>query len=154
MRRFPRHNLRYNKISLALFANAIALTLVAVALFARNEDRFPSVLPAAYAQNGQAAIGGGAGVFVVPAQFGSNFYGCYIMDVDAQTIAAYQMFPGEHQLKLIAARTFRNDRRLNNYNTSPDPNEIKLLVDKEQAAIRGADAKRAPGSPEVPPKDK
>jgi len=154
MRRSPRHNRRHHGISLALFANAIALTLVAVALFARNDDRFPSVLPAAYAQNGQAAIGGGAGVFVVPAQFGSNFYGCYIMDVDAQTIAAYQMFPGEHQLKRIPARTSRNDRRLNNYNTSPDPNEIKQLVDKEQAAIRGADAKRAPESPEVPQKDK
>jgi hypothetical protein len=133
---------------MALFANAIALTLVAIALFARNESRFPSVIPAAYGQN-QPAIGGGAGVFVVPAQFGQNFFGCYIMDVDAQTICAYQMFPGEHNFRLIAARSFRHDRRLNKYNTSPDPNEIRQLVEKEQAGIRGADLQRQPPSPET-----
>ena len=150
MRRLRRHN----KISLALFANAIGLALVALALFARNEDRFPSVIPAAYGQN-QAAIGGGAGVFVVPAQFAPNFYGCYIMDVDAQTICAYQMIPGEHNFKLIAARSFRYDRRLNRFNTSePSPNEVKALVEKEQAEVRAADAKRPPGSPEAPEKDK
>ena len=149
-----RRSNRHNKISLALFANAIALALVALALFAKNESKFPAMIPAAYGQNGQAAIGGGAGVFVVPAQFGSNFYGCYIMDVDAQTIAAYQMFPGEHNFRLIAARTFRHDRKLNNYNTLPDPNEIKKLVEKEQAEVRGADAKRPPGSPEANERDK
>src|SRR3954468_24773276 len=143
---------RHNKLSLALFANAIALGLVALALFAKNETKFPAMIPAAYGQN-QAAIGGGAGVFVVPAHFGSNFYGCYIMDVDAQTICAYQMFPGEHQFKLIAARSFKYDRRLNNYNT-PDPNEVRQLVEKEQAVPRGADAKRPPTSPEAPQNDK
>ena len=150
MRRLRHHN----KISLALFANAAALALVALAIFSKNESRFPSMIPAAYGQNGQAAIGGGAGVFVVPAQFGANFYGCYIMDVDAQTIAAYQMFPGEHQFKLIASRTFRYDRRLNRYNTSPDPNEIKQLVEKEQAAVRGADVEKRPAQPEGNERDK
>jgi len=150
-----RRSHRHNKLSLALFASAFALALIALALFAKNEDRFPSVIPAAYGQNGQAAIGGGAGVFVVPAQFGSNFYGCYIMDVDAQTICAYQMFPGEHNFRLIAARSFKYDRRLNNYNTAtPSPLEVKALVEKEQADVRAADQKRAPASPEAPNSDK
>lgn len=150
-----RRSHRHNKLSLALFANAFALALIALALFARNEDRFPSVIPAAYGQPGQAAIGGGAGVFVVPAQFGSNFYGCYIMDIDAQTICAYQMFPGEHNFRLIAARSFKYDRRLNNYNTAtPSPLEVKALVEKEQADVRAADQKRAPTSPEAPNSDK
>lgn len=149
MRRLRRHN----KLSLALFANAIALALVALALFAKNDSRFPSVIPAAFGQN-QPAIGGGAGVFIVPAQFNSNTYGCYIMDVDAQTLCAYVMYPGEHNFRLVAARTYKYDRRLNNYNTTPSPNEIKALVEKEQADVRAADTKRAPGSPEAPEKDK
>ncbi|MBC8107347.1 MAG: hypothetical protein H7Z14_12210 [Anaerolineae bacterium] len=150
-----RRSQRYNKLSLALFVNAVALCLIALALFTKNDSKFPSMIPAAYGQNGQAAIGGGAGVFVVPAQFGQNFYGCYIMDVDAQTICAYQMFPGEHNFRLIAARSFRYDRRLNNYNTAtPSPAEVKALVEKEQADVRAADQKRPPASPEAPNSDR
>lgn len=149
MHRFRRHN----KLSLALFANAIALALIALALFARNESSFPGMLPAAYGQ-GQSAIGGGAGVFIVPAQFNATTYGCYIMDVDAQTMCAYQFVPGEHNFRLVAARTYKFDRKLNNFNTSPAPNEIKALVEKELADVRAADQKRAPGSPEAPTKDK
>jgi hypothetical protein len=76
------------------------------------------------------------------------------MDVDAQTICAYQMFPGEHNFRLIAARSFRYDRRLNNYNTAqPSPAEVKALVEKEQAEIRAADTPRTPGSPERSERD-
>ena len=40
------------------------------------------------------------------------------------------------QLRLVAARNFRYDRRLGNFNTpSPSPAEVKNLVEKEQAEI-------------------
>lgn len=124
-------------LAAVLWVNAVLLTGVIVVLLARGggETRFPDVLPAAYAQGmpgGQGPIAGGAGLFLMPAQFSSNTWGCYLMDVDTQTLVAYQFLPGEKQLRLIAARSFRFDRRLGNFNTSPPPLEVKDLVDKEQ----------------------
>ena len=132
MRRFRNHT----KLRLALYANAVALGLVALALLARNESRFPSMIPAAYGQN-QPAIGGGAGVFIVPAQFSQTTYGCYIMDVDAQTMCAYQFVPGEHNFRLVAVRTYKYDRKLNDYNTTPHPNEIKGAGGKRTSRSAG-----------------
>ena len=127
-------------LTLALWANALALGLIAVALFARSST--PDFLSAAVAQN-QLPIGGAAGVFIVPGQFSTNTYGCYIMDVDAQTLCAYQYYPAEKQLRLVAARGFRHDRRLSNYNTMPPPDDIKSLVEKQQQEIRAVEpAKR------------
>jgi hypothetical protein len=154
MRR-PRRN---NPIALALWANAIALTIVGLAIFSRSSGsnsprdtidvpNFPDFASRAMAQN-QMPIGGGAGLFMVPAQFSSTTFGCYIMDVDAQTLSAYWYEPPSHQLHLVASRNFRFDRRLGNYNTIPAPMEIKALVDKEQAEVRGAETRPTPPSPE------
>ena len=70
----------------------------------------------------------------VPAQFSAITFGCYLMDIDNQTLTAYQYLPPNNQLKLLAARNFRWDRRLGNYNTAPAPLEIKQYVDTEQQA--------------------
>lgn len=127
---------RNNKpLVLALSANAVALSLIALALFARNGSGLPDLLPAAMAQQ-QLPIGGGAGVFIVPGQFTTTSYGCYVMDVDSQIVSAYQYMPAEKTLRLVASRTFKFDRRLANYNTAPPPNEIKDLVEKEQGEVR------------------
>jgi hypothetical protein len=72
----------------------------------------------------------------MPAQFSPNTWGCYVMDVDTQTLVAYQFLPGEKQLRLIAARNFRFDRRLGNFNTTPPPLEVKELVDREEQTQR------------------
>ena len=75
--------------------------------------------------------------------FSVNVWGCYLMDVDQQTLCAYQYLPGEKQLRLVAARNFKNDRKLGNYNTAnPSPNEVRDLIDKEQGAdrVRGTPA--------------
>lgn len=123
----------------ALWANAFMLGVIAVVLAARGGGggmRFPDVLPAAYAQQVPQPIAGGAGLFLMPAQFSSNTWGCYVMDVDTQTLVAYQFLPGEKQLRLIAARNFRFDRRLGNFNTSPPPTEVRDLLEKEQQTNR------------------
>src|SRR5262245_1538984 len=57
---------RNRRLTIALYVNAALLGAILVALLARGGP--PSMLPAAYAQN-QLPIGGGAGVFLVPAQF-------------------------------------------------------------------------------------
>ncbi|MCC6423705.1 MAG: hypothetical protein IT447_09535 [Phycisphaerales bacterium] len=122
-------------ILFALYLNAAMLALVAVALLARKGDS--SILQAAYGQN-QPPIAGGAGVFVMPGQLSSNTWGCFLLDVDAQTLCVYQYSGGDRDLRLVAARGFRYDRRLTNYNTQkPSPQEVKALLEKEQNALRG-----------------
>jgi hypothetical protein len=113
-------------LTVALYLNAAALIAILLVLLGRSNTP-------AFAQN-QLPIGGGAGVFIVPAQFSGTTFGCYLMDIDAQTLMAYQFIPNSTQLKLMAARNFRYDRRLGNYNTLPVPMEIKQYVDQEQQA--------------------
>ena len=48
---------------------------------------------------------------------------------------------GKTQLELIAARNYKFDRRLANFNTTPAPRAIDQILQEEQKAIRGA----APG---------
>lgn len=127
----------HRSLAAALYVNAGLLAVIAIVLLAR--DGSPTIVPAAFAQN-QPAIGGGAGVFVVPAQFQSNVYGCYLLDIDAQTLCAYQYFPPDKQLRLVAARNFRWDRRLGRFNTEgPTPEEVRQLVEQEQQGNRVLD---------------
>lgn len=122
-----------NRLVVVLWVNAALLAAVVVALFSRPS--MPQLLPVANAQV-QQPIAGGAGLFLMPGQFSQNTWGCYVMDVDSQTLCAYQFFPGEKQLRLIAARNFRYDRRLANYNTTPAPMDVKDLLDKEAQTQR------------------
>jgi hypothetical protein len=137
-------------VAVALWVNAALLGGILLVLVARGEGRnFPTFLPAALGQN-QAPIAGGAGVFVMPAQFSSNTWGCYLLDADAQTLCAYQYYPGDKQMRFIAARNFRFDRRLANYNTAPAPQEIEELVKKDQEAARGRNAPASPPPAGIP----
>jgi len=136
-------------IVVALYVNAAVMVVVGVLLL--NRPGVPNFLPAAMAQS-QGPIAGGAGVIVMPAQLSQNTWGCYLLDIDAQTLAAYQFFPGEKVLKLSAARNFRHDRRLGNFNTLPSPNEVADLVEKERDSGRVLNSvKTPPPSPEPKP---
>ncbi|HEX8523726.1 MAG TPA: hypothetical protein VF669_15835 [Tepidisphaeraceae bacterium] len=126
---------------MALCANAVLLGAILIVLLARSGA--PTLVAPAYGQT-QAPIAGGAGLFVVPAQFSGNQWGCYVMDVDSQTLCAYQFFPGDKNLHFIAARNFRYDRQMPDFNTQPSPDEIKELVQKRQ---EGAGAGKAPAAP-------
>lgn len=124
-------------LTIALYVNAALLAVIALALINRSDTKLLPALPAAYGQN-QPAFAGGGGLFIVPGQFASNTFGCYLMDVDAQTLAAYQWFPGEKKMRLVAARSFRYDRMLGEFNTdTPTPPEVKALLDKQNEAVRG-----------------
>jgi hypothetical protein len=132
---------RKNPVAIALYVNAALLAMILVSVMTRGSA--PTLLAPAMAQDPQRqpVIAGGAGLFIAPAQFSTSTWGCYLMDVDQQTLCAYQYLPGERQLKLVAARNFRYDRRLGNFNTAnPSPMEVKDLSEKEQAANRGAEA--------------
>jgi len=116
----------------ALYLNAALLLLILLNQFLR-----PRSADFALAQY-QPSIGGGAGVFLVPAQFSRDTFGCYLLDIDAQTLAVYRFDPGQNILKLAAARSFRYDRKLGNFNVgTPTPDEVKQLLDQE---LRGSRA--------------
>ena len=123
---------RRHPLKFALYANAAAVALVGLALWSKNGT--PSLLSAALAQQTPQPIAGGAGLFLMPGQLAQNAWGCYVMDVDRQTLMVYQYQPGERWLKLTAARDFTYDRRLRSFNTDPQPTDIKKMVEAAEAA--------------------
>lgn len=136
---------------IALWANAAVFAVIAFAMLTR--PGLPSFLPIASAQN-QPPIAGGAGVFVMPAQFSSNTWGAYLLDVDSQTLAAYQYLPAQRQLQLVAARTYRYDRGLQNFNTAaPSPREVEELLRMEERVRRGNPVSPASSPPPSTPGD-
>jgi hypothetical protein len=118
-------------LTTALFFNGAMLAGILLTL--ANRSNLPSVLPAAYGQvPGQANIAGGAGFYLMPAQMSGKQWGCYLMDVDGQTLTVYLYDDGAQQLKLAASRSFVHDRQLRAYNTDPLPREVEKLVQTEK----------------------
>lgn len=137
---------RSNPVVTALYVNAALVAILIVVLLGHSGGE---MLPAAMAQP-QQPIAGGSGIFIMPGQFSTNTWGCYLLDVDQQTLAAYQYMPGDKNLRLVAARNFQYDRRLKNFNTVPDPQEINTLVQKEASPPRTVNPDLAPQSAEEP----
>jgi hypothetical protein len=120
----------------ALWVNAGLLAVIAVALLTRGRD--VSLNAPAFGQF-QSPIAGGAGVFIMPGQFSRDTFGCYLMDVDAQTLCVYGWDATDRKLKLLAARSFRYDRQLADYNTeNPSPAEVRELIQRESAGLPSA----------------
>ena len=144
---------RHNPLVVALYVNAALLLAILVAIV--SGGRMPSVLPEAFAANAPLApapIAGGSGIYLMPAQFAVNSWGCYVMDVDAQTLIAYEFRPGERKLRLVSARHIRHDRRLQRFNIDkPSPEEVAKLVELEAAGKRGEGADDVQPEPEVDP---
>jgi len=134
-----------SSLVVALWANAALLALITIVLIGRPGS--PNLVPAAMAQY-QQPIAGGSGIYIMPGQLSNNTWGCYLLDVDTQTLCAYQFYPGDKQLRLIAARNFRYDRKLGNFNTTPAPQDVAELVKKEQESLRVMGSNATPDSPE------
>ncbi len=135
---------RHRPLLIALYLNAGLLACILVVMVMRNGS--PSLLPQVMAE--QAPIAGGGGVYLMPGQLSPNVWGVYMMDIDSQTLQVYQYTPGDNLLKLKAARSFKYDRRLQNFNSgSPTPDEVKQLVEREQEPARGlGSTNSAPGA--------
>lgn len=132
---------RDRRIAGALWLNAIMLMGILLGLIAMNGRRDSGLAIAAQAvPEMYPPIAGGAGLFIMPAQFSSGRWGCYLMDIDTQTLVTYEYqepVPGQRpSLNLTAARNFRFDRRLSNFNTTPDPREVARMLEKEAARDR------------------
>ena len=132
----PRRN---NALVIALYVNAALLLAILVAFLTR--DGSPTFLSAAHAAPLGQPIAGGGTVYLMPAQFSQNTYGAYVMDIDKQTLCAYQYFPGTNQLRFVSARRFSHDLRMEDFNTLPPPADIKKLIEQRDAGIRGDEGK-------------
>ena len=119
---------RHDRLTRALWLNAGAVALLALAVLGRNG------LPS-FTQPAQAQVPpiGGAGIYVMPGQIAQNMWGAYVLDTDRQTLLVYRYDPsGGGKLLFLAARDVTADRRLPDYNTFPDPQEMKAIADKAQ----------------------
>lgn len=139
---------RNRPVLIALYLNAALMGAVLVAVLSRGSG--PAFLSAAYgAPLSPQPIAGGANLYLMPAQFSQNTWGCYILDIDTQTLAAYRYRPTNDgsDLQLVAARKVSWDRKLTHFNTSPSPDEVRKLVESAAAGIRGqVDATTAPNT--------
>jgi hypothetical protein len=117
----------------ALYLNAGLLAALLVAVLFRGGGGASNAMAA----QAMPQIGGGGGLYMMPAQFTQYNWGCYVMDIDKQTLMAYEYIQGTKQLRLVAARYFRHDRDLQDFNTIPSPKEIERIVLSGKAGIRG-----------------
>jgi len=129
----PRH---HKSVIYALYVNAALFFAILIVLL--NRGGSGGLLPSASAAPlAPAPIAGNGNLYVMPAQLLTNVWGCYILDTDSQILTAYSY--NGNQLKLVASRNVRFDHQLGSYNTHPDPEEIRKLVEIEREKIRGVD---------------
>lgn len=111
----------------ALYVNAALLLAILAALLSRGR---PIIVPPAGAQSApEQPIAGGNGIFIMPCQLHPEVWGCYLLDTQRQTLCVYEYRAGEKALILSAARNFRFDLDLKNYNTFPAWYDIQKAVD-------------------------
>jgi hypothetical protein len=117
----------------ALYLNAALLLAILLVLAGRGRGvdqvaNAQSAVPDMTPPN-TAPIAGGGGIFVMPCQLHPEVWGCYVLDTSRQTLCVYEYRAGEKALVLSAARNFRFDLDLKNYNTFPAWYEIQKAVE-------------------------
>lgn len=72
-------------------------------------------------------------ILVIPVQIERDSYGLAMVDTSSQTLWIYELNshgPAHNRLKLLAARSWRYDRLLQQYNTTePTPEQVKILLE-------------------------
>jgi hypothetical protein len=145
----PRRN---KSLVVALYLNATILFAILAVMLSRPGA--PGLLPSAFgAPLGQPIAGGGT-LYLMPAQFSPQTYGAYVMDIDKQTLVAYQFYPGEKQLRFVAARRFSHDLRMTEFNTIPPVEDVKKMIEAQDAGIRGLQPEKIPLKPQDDPDGK
>ena len=76
---------------------------------------------------------GGNDMLVVGGQITKDSYGLYLVDMKRQSVCVYQWLPATRKLRLMAARTFKYDVQLDEYNADkPTPRDVKRLVEQHK----------------------
>ena len=88
------------------------------------------------------------GIMVIPVQLERDSYGLAMVDTVGQTLWIYEINkhgPSHNRLKLLAARSWRYDRLLKQYNTAePKPEQVKLLLEGLGEALKEQDSGKLP----------
>lgn len=72
---------------------------------------------------------GHSGIRAFPVQMGRNLYGFVLLDPSRHTLAVYRLNGAVSRLRLMAARNYRYDLQLKDFNnSSPTPVEVKKLL--------------------------
>jgi hypothetical protein len=111
----------------ALYANAALLLAILAVLLSHGRPVMTSTASAQPVP--EQPIAGGNGIFVMPCQLHPEVWGCYLLDTQRQSLCVYEYRAGEKALILSAARNFRYDLDLKNYNTFPAWYDIQKAVD-------------------------
>jgi hypothetical protein len=84
--------------------------------------------------------GGDCKILVIPMQLDRDRYGLAMVDTDSQTLWIYELNSRgsiHSKLKLLAARSWKYDRLLEQYNTEePKPEQVRMLLEKKNAGER------------------
>jgi hypothetical protein len=115
---------------------AVALVVIATTLVTRSDSRV--VAPAF----GQATSSAGLrGVFAFSGQLSKNSYGVFLVDVDAMTLWTYEYLPQKGCLRLAAARTWRYDRYLEDYNGCDLPPDVveQMIADQRKYRLQSSE---------------
>jgi len=133
---------RNKSLVVALYLNAALLFGILAVMVAK--PGMPSLVPSAYGAPLAQPIAGGGTLYLMPAQFSQSQFGAYLMDIDKQTLVAYQFYPGEKQLRFVAARKFSHDLRVTEFNTIPPVEDVKKMIEAQDAGIRGQQPDKIP----------
>ena len=118
---------------------AVALVAIAAQLAFRHDG--PGIASPVFAQ--PSSTGASArGVFAFSGQLSKGTYGVYVVDTDAMTLWAYEYQAQKGCMRLAAARTWRYDRYLENYNACELPPEAveKMVDEQRQYRLRAEDS--------------
>ena len=81
----------------------------------------------------ETQAGGKGGIHLVPVQIARDSYGVVMVDTVSQTLWVYEINnrgPAYNNLRLLAARSWKYDRKLEDLNTSsPRPKEVQRLLE-------------------------
>jgi hypothetical protein len=103
--------------------------------------------PAAFAQTTAGA--GARGVFAFSGEITKGVSGVWMVDTDTNTIWAYEYQAQKGCLRLAAARTWRYDRYLENFNgCDPPPDAVERMIEEQrQFRLDQADPDRQSDQP-------
>ena len=143
----------------ALWLVGIGLLANAAAMYFRGQNGAEIILDQKAVAQAQVASPAGQplgarGIFMMPAQLGPNTYGLYLMDVDSGTICVYRANPDNSHFRLMASRSFKYDRFLEDFNNEPlRPREVQKLVEDQQQRKTLQDKDSVPTVEQVPKAD-
>ena len=126
------HSRRNQPLLMALYINCGNAAGGAGCALCREATRRAFLSSALAAPLSPQPIAGGGNLYLMPAQFSPNSWGCYVMDIDTQALCAYRYRPTNDgaDLQLVAARKISYDRKLTNFNTQAEPAEVKQMVEQ------------------------